>query len=234
MRSPAISADDRSITVVLADDHQVVRQALRALLAAEPELAVIGEIADGIQALELVARLLPAVLVVDLMSMGIGGSELIRRVRKLKLPTRIVVLSTAADEAHVVEALASGADGYVGREAIGADLVQAIRDVAAGRRYLSPPFSGRQLEDYSQRAAAVGTDPYASLTARERQVLQLAAQGLRNREVAERLGISPRTAESHRAKVMSKLGLRREADLVRFALRHGILPLDAAPAAGLD
>jgi DNA-binding NarL/FixJ family response regulator len=126
--------------------------------------------------------------------------------------------------------MASGADGYVGKDANAADLVHAIREVAAGRRYLSPPFTEQQLEDYSQRAGTAGADLYASLTPRERQVLQLAAQGLRNREIAEHLGISPRTAESHRAKVMSKLGLRREADLVRFALRHGILPLDLEPS----
>jgi DNA-binding NarL/FixJ family response regulator len=228
VRSLAISADDRPITVVLADDHPVVRQALRALLAAEPELSVVGE-TDALQAVELVARLLPAVLVVDLMVLGLGGIELIRRVKRLKLPTRVVALSTAADEAHVVEALEAGADAYLGKGAGAGDLAQAVREAVAGRRFLSPPFSNQQLADYGQRAAAAGATQYASLTARERQVLQLAADGLRNREIAERLGISPRTAESHRAKVMSKLALRREADLVRYALRHGILPLEREP-----
>ena len=228
MRSSAISADDRPITVVLADDHPVVRQALHALLAAEPELSVVGE-TDVLQALELVARLLPAVLVVDLMALGLAGLELVRRVKKLKPPTGVVALSASADEGHVVEALASGADGYLGKGASAADLVSAIREAAAGRRFLSPPVTNQQLAEYGQRAAAAVADHYASLTARERQVLQLAAEGLRNREIAERLGISPRTAESHRAKVMSKLGLRREADLVRYALRHGILPLDSEP-----
>ncbi|HXT52526.1 MAG TPA: response regulator transcription factor [Thermoanaerobaculia bacterium] len=213
------------ISVLLAGDHQVVRQALGALLSAEATLAVIGEAAEGIAAVELVAKLVPDVLLLDLMMAGLGGMETIRRVKRLKLPTRIVVLSTANDEALVAEAMASGADSYVSNHASATDLVHAIREVAAGRRYLSPPFSEHQLEDYSHRAAAASA-LYATLTARERQVLQLAAQGLRNREIAERLGISPRTAESHRAKVMSKLGLRREADLVRFALRHGILPLD--------
>ena len=214
--------------MVLAGGHKVVRQALGVLLAAEAALAVVGEAAEGMAAVELVAKLGPDVLLVDLAMAGLGGMETVRRVKRLELPTRIVVLSMAGDEAQLAEAMASGADGYVSEQASAADLVHAITEVAAGRRYLSPPFSEQQLEDYGRRAVA-GSALYATLTARERQVLQLAAEGLRNREIAERLGISPRTAESHRAKVMSKLGLRREADLVRFALRHGILPLDLEP-----
>ena len=217
------------ISVVLADDHQVVRQALQALLAGEPALQVVGEAAETMAAVDLVARLVPDVLLVGLIVPGLAGMEVIRRVKRLKLATRSLVLSMVSDEAQAAAAMASGADGYVSKDASAADLVQAIREVAAGRRYLSPPFTEQQLEDYGQRAATAGADLYASLTPRERQVLQLAAQGLRNREIAERLGISPRTAESHRAKVMSKLGLRREADLVRFALRHGLLPLDLEP-----
>jgi DNA-binding NarL/FixJ family response regulator len=216
------------ISVVLADDHQVVRQALHALLAGESSLQV-GEAVETMAAVDLVTQLAPDVLLVGLMVPGLAAMEVIRRVKRLKVATHVVVLSTASDEAQAAAAMASGADGYVSKDASAADLVHAIREVAAGRRYLSPPFTEQQLEDYSQRAATAGADLYASLTPRERQVLQLAAQGLRNREIAERLGISPRTAESHRAKVMSKLGLRREADLVRFALRHGILPLDLEP-----
>jgi DNA-binding NarL/FixJ family response regulator len=217
-------------SVVLAGDHHVMRQALHALLAGEAALQVVGD-AEGMAALDLVVQLVPDVLVVGLMVPVLGGMEIVRRTKRLKVHTAVVVLSMTSDEAHVVAAMASGADAYVGNDASAADLVHAIREAAAGRRYLSPPFSEQQLEVYSQRAATAGADLYASLTARERQVLQLAAQGLRNREIAERLGISPRTAESHRAKVMSKLGLRREADLVRFALRHGILPLDLEPLA---
>ncbi|HEV8241644.1 MAG TPA: response regulator transcription factor [Thermoanaerobaculia bacterium] len=214
------------ITILLVDDLPVVRQGLRALLAAEPSLAVVGEAASGALAVELAAQLTPDVVLVHLLVSGLAGVELVRRVKRLKLPTRVVVLSAANDAAAVAGAMASGADGWVGREASAADLVHALQEVAAGRRYLSPPFTEQQLERYALRAASSGADLYASLTARERQVLELAADGLRNREIAERLGISPRTAESHRAKVMSKLGLRREADLVRFALRHGILLLD--------
>lgn len=219
------------VAVLLADDHPVVRDALRALLGGEPSLAIVGEAPDGAQAAALVAQLVPDVLLLGLLVPGLAGIELIRRVKRLKVATRVVVLSAQVDEARAAEAMASGADGYVSGSASGADLVHAIREVAAGRRYLSPPLTEQQLERYTLHASHSGADLYASLTARERQVLELAAQGLRNREIAERLGISPRTAESHRAKVMSKLGLRREADLVRFALRHGILPLEREPPA---
>jgi len=218
------------VTVVVVADHRVLRESLHALLAGEPSLRVVGEAADGAQAAEIASQLVPDVLLVHLLVPALAGIDLIRRLKRSKVATRVVVLSAAADEARAAEAMASGADGYVLGSASAAELVEAIREVAAGGRYLSPPLTEQQLERYTLRASHTGADLYASLTARERQVLELAAQGLRNREIAERLGISPRTAESHRAKVMSKLGLRREADLVRFALRHGILPLEREPA----
>jgi DNA-binding NarL/FixJ family response regulator len=220
------------VSVLLAADHRVLREAVRALLDGKPSLRVVGEAADAAQAAELASQLLPDVLLVQLLVPVLAGIDLARRLKRSKLATRVVVLAAAADEASAAAAMANGVDGYVGGSASAADLVQAIHDAASGRRYLSPPFTEQQLERYTSRATHSGADLYGSLTARERQVLELAAQGLRNREIAERLGISPRTAESHRAKVMSKLGLRREADLVRFALRHGILPLERDAAEG--
>ncbi|HVT57133.1 MAG TPA: response regulator transcription factor [Thermoanaerobaculia bacterium] len=220
------------ITIVLADDHNVVRQALRVLLETEPELQVVGEAADGLLVAELVERLRPDVLVVDLMMPGLGGTEVTRQVVKRTPATRVVVLSMHVNEAHVLEALRCGARGYVRKDATAADLLHAIRVVAAGHLYLSPPFSDRAIEAYRQRAEEAGADPYESLTDREREVLHLAAEGLSNAEMAERFGISPRTAETHRANVMRKLGLRRQADFVRYALRRGIVTLDedAGPA----
>ena len=214
------------ITIALADDHHVVRQALCVLLGTVSGFAVVGEAADAAQVVELVAERRPDVLVLDLMRPSHGGIEVIRELRKRNLPVRVLVLSTAVDEAQVAAALASGADGYLPKDASADDLVHAIREVAAGRRYLSAPWTEEQLEQHRQRSAAAADDLYASLTDRERQVLHLAAEGLRNREIAERLGISPRTAESHRAHLMAKLKLRREADLVRYALRRGLVPLD--------
>ena len=181
------------------------------------------------RAVELAAERRPDVVIVDLTASGDGGVEVIRQLHARKLPVRVLVLSNAVDDASVGEALAAGADGCVRRDANAEELVHAIREVAAGRRFFSPPRSEERLAQHRQHAAAAGPDLYASLTERERQVLHLAAEGLRNREIAERLGISPRTAESHRAHLMAKLKLRREAELVRYALRRGLVPLDPTP-----
>jgi two-component system, NarL family, response regulator NreC len=215
-----------AISIVLADDHHLVRQALRVLLETEGDLAVVGESSDGLEAVELVERLRPQVLVLDLTMPGLGGIEVARRVTKSCPETRVVVLSMHVTEAHVLEALRCGACGYVRKDATAGDLVHAIREVAAGHLYLSPPFSDHAIAAYRQRAEQAGVDPYDTLTNRERQVLHLAAEGSTNAEIGARFGISPRTAETHRARVMSKLGLRRHADLVRYALNRGILPLD--------
>ena len=217
---------DRPISIVLADDHQVVRQALRALLETEPGFAVVGDTSDALRVVELVGQLDPDVLVLDLMMPGLGGMEITRQVTHLRGRTRVLILSMHMNEAHVVEAIASGAQGYVRKDATATDLIRAIRQVAAGQLFLSPPFSDETIEAYRRRAAEAAYDPYERLTRREREVLHLAAEGLGNVEVGRRLGISPRTAETHRARIMQKLGLRRLADLVRFAIRRGLVSLE--------
>jgi DNA-binding NarL/FixJ family response regulator len=218
------------ITLVLADDHHVVRQALRTLLESEPGFVVVGEASDGLRVADLVARLEPDVLLADLMMPGLNGMEVTRQVRKRCANTRVILLSMHMNEAHVLEALRSGVHGYVRKDATASDLIGAIRAVMAGQLYMSPPFSDQAIDAYRQRAEESAVDPYERLTAREREVLHLAAEGLGNTEMAARLGISPRTAETHRARVMQKLGLRRLADLVRFALRRGLMPLDQESA----
>ena len=221
----------RSTTIVLVDDHRIVRQGLNALLTAERDFTVIGEAGDGLEALDLVRRLGPDVVVLDLMMPGLNGLEVARQLRKQAAKTKIVILSMYDDEGFVLEALSNGASAYVLKDAGSADLVQAVREVAAGRRYLSPPLSDRAIEVYQQLAKA-GTlekyDTYDTLTTREREVLQLSAEGHTNSEIASRLGISVRTAETHRSKLMHKLGVHTRADLVRYALRRGIIPMDQA------
>jgi two-component system, NarL family, response regulator NreC len=214
------------LTIVLADDHPIVRQGLRALLEAEPGWSVIGEAGDGLQAVELVERLKPGVLVADLMMSGINGLEVARQVSQRCPQTRVVILSMHANEAYVMEALRNGAAGYVLKDSSAGDLVHALREVGVGRHYLSPPLSERAIAAYIERAGQAAMDPYDSLTNREREILQLAAEGYNNQEIAERLTISPRTAETHRANLMRKLALRNQTDLVRYALRRGILPLE--------
>jgi len=213
-------------TIVLADDHPVVRQGLRALLEAEPDFAIVGEVADGLEVADLVERVKAHVLVLDLMLPGLSGLEVTRQVRQRSSQTRVIILSMYANEAYVLEALRNGAAGYVLKGAGAAELVQAVREVAAGRRYLSPPLSESAIQAYVEKAKAAPLDPYETLTTREREVLHLAAEGGSNTDVAARLGISPRTAETHRANLMRKLGLHSQTDLVRYALKRGILPAE--------
>ena len=211
-------------TIMLADDHPVVRQGLRALLEAEQDFTIVGEAADGLEVAGLVERLRPNVLVLDLMLPGLGGIEVTRQICHRFPQTRVVILSMYANEAYVLEALRNGAAGYVIKEASAAQLVQAVREVSAGRRYLSPPLSENAIQAYLQKAQATPLDLYETLTSREREVLHLAATGNSNIETADRLGISSRTAETHRANLMRKLGLHSQTELIRYAIRRGIIP----------
>lgn len=214
------------IAVVLADDHQLVRQGLKALLEAEPDLKVVGEAGDGLQAIRRVELLSPRVLVLDLMMPGLNGLDVVRQLKKGSPHTKVVILSMYANEAYVLEALSNGASAYVLKDSSSADLVHAVREAAAGRRYLSPPLSDRAIEVYQAKARAATLDRYETLTARERAVLHLAAEGHTNAEVATRLGISARTAETHRSNLMHKLDLHTQADLIRYALRRGLVQVE--------
>ena len=209
--------------IVLADDHHIVRQGLRALLEAERDFQVVGEAGDGLEAVALVERVKPDVFVLDLMMPGLAGLQVARQVRQRSPQTRIVILSMHADEGYVLEALTAGASAYVLKKSTTGDLVKAIRDAIAGRRFLSPPLSDRLIDAYVEKAKGEPLDPYNTLTTREREVLQLAAEGHPNAAIATRLSISPRTVEMHRASLMRKLGLQNQVELVRYALQRGIL-----------
>ncbi len=211
-----------TISILLADDHHVVRLGVRALLEAELDFTVVGEAADGLEAKALMERLQPDMLILDLMMPGLNGMEVLRQVQQLSPRTRVVVLSMHANEAYVVEALRHGASGYALKQSSMLELVQAIRQVMAGGNYLSPAFTRQDIEAYKQKAAAA-TAPFDTLTPREREVLQLAAQGFTNAAIAEKLIISPRTAEMHRGNLMRKLNLRTQTDLVRYAHWRGLL-----------
>ena len=214
------------IEIVLADDHQVVLEGFKALLAAEPDLRVVGEAHDGLQVIPVVEKLRPDVLVVDLMMPGLNGLDVLKQLRAKNLPTRAAVLSMHANEAYVVEALRSGASGYVLKQAHARALVEAIRAIAQGGRYLSPPLSEEQIRAYEARAKPNAVDPHDTLTGREREVLQLAAEGLTNAEIGDRLGIGKRTVETHRANLIAKLGLKSQAELVKYAIKRGLLSVD--------
>lgn len=213
-------------TIVLADDHHIVRQGLRALLEVERDLEVVGEAGDGLEAVQHVEQLNPKVLVLDLMMPGLNGLDVLRQIKRRAPQTQIVILSMYANEAYVLEALSNGASAYVLKDSNSADLVLAVREAAAGRRYLSPPLSARAIEAYQEKAKATTLDRYDTLTAREREVLHLAAEGHTNSEIASRLGISSRTAETHRSNLMHKLELHTQAELIRYALRRGIIAIE--------
>jgi DNA-binding NarL/FixJ family response regulator len=212
-----------TVTIVLADDHHVVRQGLRALFAGQRDFAVTGEVGDGREVAGVVERLRPHVLVLDLMMPGLNGLEVIRQVRRRTPGTRIVVLSMHADEAYVVEALRNGASAYVLKSASGTEVVKAAREAVAGRRHLSPPLSERAVRAYAEKTKDGSLDLFDTLTSREREVLQLAAEGHSSTAIAARFHISPRTVEMHRANLMRKLGVRNQTELVRYALRRGVI-----------
>jgi len=215
-----------NIKVILADDHQIVRQGLRALLEAEPDVDVVGEVSEGLTVADMVTKLNPDVLVLDLMMPGLNGLEVTRQVNQRSPGVRIIVLSMHANEAYVLEALRNGAAGYVLKESSTETLVTAIRTTMEGRRYLCAPLSEMAMEAFLQKAQNVAVDPYDSLTGREREVLQLAAEGHTNTAIADRLSISPRTAEVHRARIMEKLQLTNQTGLIKYAIRKGLLSIE--------
>ncbi|PDW03944.1 response regulator [Candidatus Viridilinea mediisalina] len=211
-------------TIVLVDDHPMVRGGLRAALSAEVGWKVIGEAADGMAGIAIAQELRPAILVVDMQMPGMNGLEVLRRVRPLLPDMHVILFSMHSEDAYVREALASGAAGYVLKEADAAELIHAIRVALQGGRYLSPSLTERTINAYlHQPSADLSVNWIEMLTARERQVLLLAAQGLGNNEIGDRLNISPRTAETHRANLMRKLGLKTPSELDRFAQEHGLI-----------
>lgn len=213
--------------IVLVDDHRIVRQGLRALLQAEPGFEVVAEGATGLEAIQLVERFRPDILVIDLMMPEINGLEATWQIKQRNPETRIIVLSMHADEAYVLEALQNGASGYVLKDSSADDLVQAVHKALLGWRYLSPPLSEEGIEAYIQKSReALLDDPFETLTKREREVFLLITDGLSNATIAERLSISQRTVESHRANLMRKLKLKTRMDLIRFAIRRGMFFLE--------
>lgn len=216
----------RKIEILLVDDHAIVRRGLRALFEAEESFKVIDEAENGLDALEKVKKLRPDVVIIDLMMPNLNGLEVARQLSKLALRTKVIILSMYDDEGFVVEALGNGAAGYVLKDADSGELLHAVREVSAGRRYLSPPVSDRAIAAYQQFAISGTFDKFDTLTTREREIFRLTVEGLTHSEIAGKLGISRRTAETHRANLMNKLEIRSKAELIRFAIKRGIVPLD--------
>lgn len=214
-----------SVTLLLVDDHPLIRRGLRTLLESDPEFKVVGEAGDGVEALQLLERLKPHMVIVDMMMPGLNGLEVIRQIKKQSPATCTIVLSMQSADAYVHEALKNGADGYVLKESGPNEMITAVHEVMQGNRYLSSKLSER-LQIIGQGIVDAPGDLYETLTAREREILQMTAEGRTSREIGEKLKISPRTVELHRYKLAGKLGIKNKADLFRYAIKRRILPTD--------
>lgn len=215
-----------AVTVLLADDHPIVRQGLRHLLETQPDFKVVGEASDGLEASQMAERYHPDVLVVDMMMPGLNGLEVTRQVSQRSPGTRIIVLSMHNNDAYILQALKRGASGYVLKDSGPAEVIKAVNQVMLGRRYLSESISERLIEMLLKQTGQLPEDPYEELTNREREVFQLTAEGCSSSEIAGRLCISPRTVEVHRANMMDKLGLHSQMDLLRYAVRRGLVSVE--------
>ena len=210
--------------IVIAEDHTILRQGLRALLSSDPDFEVVGEAEDGRAAIRSVETLSPDLLLMDLSMPRMTGMEAITEIKKGSPATKIVVLTVHKGEEYVLSALKAGADGYVLKDAGRDELVAAVKNVLAGKRYLSPDISEKVIGGYLEgRRAFKGQTPWDTLTQREREILKLIAEGYKNKEIAEQLFISLKTVEKHRSNLMRKLDLHNTAALTTFAMEKGII-----------
>jgi DNA-binding NarL/FixJ family response regulator len=207
------------IRILLTDDHTMVRQGFRLILSLQSDMEIVGEAGNGQEAIELADKLQPDVVVMDIAMPELNGIEATRRVLIASPRTRVLALSMHKDSAYVREVLKAGARGYLLKDSVDNDLVTAVRAVARGEGYLSPAVSEAVLTDYRRHV----TDPMDLLTAREREVLQHIAEGKTNKEIATALKLSVYTVDAHRSRVMEKLNLHSTGELVRFALRNGLV-----------
>lgn len=218
-----------SIAIFLADDHTIVRDGLRMLLEAQPDLQVVGEATNGRDAVRQVSQLRPDVAILDITMPELNGLEAARQIREDCEDTQVIILSMHGSTAHVFEALRAGARGYLLKASAGASVVDAVRAVHAGRRYLSPEIMDQVIEQSLNQQGAQhdeAPDPLARLSPREREVLQLVVEGRSSAEIAEVLHLSPKTVETYRGNLMKKLELQNIPELVKFAIRHGLTPLE--------
>lgn len=216
-----------SIRVLVADDHGIVRAGVRLLVDAQPDMTVVGEAADGLEAIQQVAQLHPDVVLMDVAMPRLGGVEATRRLRTAFPEVRILALTMLDNERYFFQLLQAGAAGYVVKGGSPEDLLTAIRAVSQGQVYLHPTVTRFLVEDYLQRLErGEGADSYARLTEREREVLHLLAEGKKGREIAEELQVSPHTVERHRANIMAKLNLHSRADLIKYAIRKGLIDVE--------
>lgn len=213
-----------TIHILLADDHTILRAGLKMMLNAQPDMEVVGEAQDGRQALHEAQRLHPDIILMDITMPDMNGIEATRQVKKLLPEVKVLILTMHENEEYVFQALRAGASGYMLKEAADTDLINALHVIQSGNFYLSPAAQSVMVGDYLQRVrAGEEKDSYSSLTEREREILKLVAEGFTNNQIAERLVISPKTVDTHRTHIMDKLNLHSRAELVKYAMRRGLL-----------
>jgi DNA-binding NarL/FixJ family response regulator len=216
-----------SITVILADDHAIVRDGLRYLLEAQPDIEVVGDAADGRKAVDLVAQLKPHVAIVDITMPELNGIDATLQMRQVCPSTEVIILSMHANTRHIARALQAGAHGYLIKESAGIEVIEAVRVVNAGHRYLSQMISDAVIDDYvSQCRIMEHRGSLELLSAREREVLQFVVEGRSSAEIASILNLSPKTVESYRSRLMQKLDISDIPSLVKYAIQQGLTPLE--------
>jgi len=213
-----------NITVFLADDHRVLRDGLRILLESQDDIEVIGEAENGNSAIDGIIKQKPDVVVMDITMPELNGIDAAEVIHDALPDTGIVILSIHSDLEHIFRALQAGAQGYILKESAGSEVISAVRAVYLGRRYLSPNIRDTVMEAYMQNRQI--QSPLEILSMREREVLQLTVEGHSSAAIAEKLGLSSKTIETYRSRLMGKIGVRDLTELVRFAIKHGITPLD--------
>jgi two-component system, NarL family, response regulator NreC len=213
-----------TIRILLADDHTILRAGLKMMLNAQPDMEVIGEAQDGRQAVQEVQRLQPDIVLMDITMPDINGIEATKQIKKVQPDVRVLILTMHEHDEYVFQALRAGASGYILKEAADTELITALHVIQSGQFYLSPMAQSVMVGDYLQRVrTGEEKDSYSSLTEREREILKLVAEGHTNNQIAERLVISPKTVDTHRTHIMDKLNLHSRAELVKYAMRRGLL-----------
>jgi DNA-binding NarL/FixJ family response regulator len=209
--------------VVIAEDHTILREGLRALLSASADFEIVGEAEDGRSAIQCVEKVKPDLVLMDLSMPRMNGMEALREIKKLRPETKVLALTVHKAEEYVLATLAAGADGYVLKDATHTELVMAIKSVLMGKRYLSPGISEKVIEGYLEgRRTLKSRSPWDTLTQREREILKLVAEGYKNKDIADYLCISVKTVETHRANLMKKLDLHNVSALTAFAMEKGL------------
>jgi two-component system response regulator NreC len=212
------------LRLLLGDDHTLMRQGLRKILEERADWEIVAEVGDGREAIRKVAALKPEVAILDIGMPLLNGIDATKQIVRRSPETRVLILSMHSDEGYVTRALQAGATGYILKDSAGKDLLKAISSVAAGQAFFSPAIARLMLDDYVRRVAGTGVaDKFETLSAREREIFQLVAEGRTNKEVAELLEISPTTVETHRARILQKLDIHNTAELVLYAVRRGVI-----------